>query len=117
MRPATPALSIHQETSWRCAPLRFFKIAQGVGSASPWPPAGQLGRGSTPRARHVVVGSERLCQYAARYGQKFRALHVGNLGVEDAWDVLSGVDYLIGLGIRGYDAERRDGMEIGRAHV
>lgn len=35
---------------------------------------------------------------SAGYGEKFRALNVGNLGVGDAWDVLSGVDYLIGKG-------------------
>ncbi len=32
------------------------------------------------------------------YGARFRALNVGNLGVGDAWDVLSGVDHLIGQG-------------------
>jgi dipeptidyl aminopeptidase/acylaminoacyl peptidase len=32
---------------------------------------------------------------SAGYGEKFRALNVRNLGVGDAWDVLSGVDYLI----------------------
>jgi dipeptidyl aminopeptidase/acylaminoacyl peptidase len=33
------------------------------------------------------------------YGEKFRQLNVRNLGVGDAWDVLSGVDHLIGLGL------------------
>jgi dipeptidyl aminopeptidase/acylaminoacyl peptidase len=33
------------------------------------------------------------------YGEKFRSLNVKNLGVGDAWDVLSGVDYLINQGI------------------
>ncbi len=32
------------------------------------------------------------------YGEKFRKLNVGNLGVGDAWDVLSGVDFLIAKG-------------------
>jgi dipeptidyl aminopeptidase/acylaminoacyl peptidase len=32
------------------------------------------------------------------YGEKFRKLNVRNLGVGDAWDVLSGVDYLISKG-------------------
>jgi dipeptidyl aminopeptidase/acylaminoacyl peptidase len=32
------------------------------------------------------------------YGEAFRKLNVRNLGVGDAWDVLSGVDYLIGKG-------------------
>jgi dipeptidyl aminopeptidase/acylaminoacyl peptidase len=35
---------------------------------------------------------------SAGYGEKFRKLNVGNLGVGDAWDVLSGVDFLIGKG-------------------
>jgi dipeptidyl aminopeptidase/acylaminoacyl peptidase len=35
---------------------------------------------------------------SAGYGEKFRALNVRNLGVGDAWDVLSGVDSLIAQG-------------------
>jgi dipeptidyl aminopeptidase/acylaminoacyl peptidase len=35
---------------------------------------------------------------SAGYGEKFRTLNVRNLGVGDAWDVISGVDYLIGKG-------------------
>ena len=35
---------------------------------------------------------------SAGYGEKFRQLNVRNLGVGDAWDVLSGIDYLIGKG-------------------
>jgi dipeptidyl aminopeptidase/acylaminoacyl peptidase len=33
------------------------------------------------------------------YGEKFRSLNVRNLGIGDAWDVLSGVDSLIAQGI------------------
>jgi dipeptidyl aminopeptidase/acylaminoacyl peptidase len=36
---------------------------------------------------------------SAGYGEKFRALNVRNLGVGDAWDVLSGVDSLVARGI------------------
>ncbi len=36
---------------------------------------------------------------SAGYGEAFRSLNVRNLGVGDAWDVLSGVDYLIDVGI------------------
>jgi dipeptidyl aminopeptidase/acylaminoacyl peptidase len=36
---------------------------------------------------------------SAGYGEKFRALNVRNLGVGDAWDVLSGVDALVAKGI------------------
>ena len=35
---------------------------------------------------------------SAGYREKFRKLNVGNLGVGDAWDVLSGVDFLIAKG-------------------
>ncbi|MFS4468995.1 prolyl oligopeptidase family serine peptidase [Maribacter sp. 2210JD10-5] len=36
---------------------------------------------------------------SAGYGEKFRSLNVENLGVGDAWDVLSGVKYLEDMGI------------------
>ncbi len=36
---------------------------------------------------------------SAGYGEKFRSLNVRNLGVGDYWDVISGVDYLIGRGM------------------
>ena len=35
---------------------------------------------------------------SAGYGEKFRKLNMRNLGVGDAWDVLSGIDYLIDEG-------------------
>jgi dipeptidyl aminopeptidase/acylaminoacyl peptidase len=35
---------------------------------------------------------------SAGYGEKFRKLNMRNLGVGDAWDVLSGVDYLVAKG-------------------
>jgi dipeptidyl aminopeptidase/acylaminoacyl peptidase len=35
---------------------------------------------------------------SAGYGEKFRRLNMRNLGVGDAWDVLSGVDFLISKG-------------------
>ncbi len=35
---------------------------------------------------------------SAGYGEKFRQLNVRNLGVGDAWDVLSGVEHLVKLG-------------------
>lgn len=35
---------------------------------------------------------------SAGYGAKFRALNVSNLGVGDAWDVLSGIDHLVAQG-------------------
>src|SRR5262249_21534813 len=36
---------------------------------------------------------------SAGYGEKFRSLNVRNLGVGDYWDVISGVDYLVGKGL------------------
>ena len=36
---------------------------------------------------------------SAGYGEKFRSLNVKNLGVGDAWDVLSGVEYLVEKGM------------------
>jgi dipeptidyl aminopeptidase/acylaminoacyl peptidase len=36
---------------------------------------------------------------SAGYGEAFRSLNVRNLGVGDAWDVLSGIDYLIKQGL------------------
>jgi dipeptidyl aminopeptidase/acylaminoacyl peptidase len=40
---------------------------------------------------------------SAGYGEAFRSLNVRNLGVGDAWDVLSGIDHLIALGIADGD--------------
>ena len=36
---------------------------------------------------------------SAGYGEKFRSLNVRNLGVGDAWDVMSGIDQLIAQGL------------------
>ncbi len=36
---------------------------------------------------------------SAGYGEKFRSLNVRNLGVGDAWDVISGIDYLVAQGL------------------
>lgn len=36
---------------------------------------------------------------SAGYGEKFRSLNVRNLGIGDAWDVLSGIDSLVAKGI------------------
>ncbi len=40
---------------------------------------------------------------SAGYGEKFRALNVRNLGVGDAWDVVSGIDYLVAQGLADND--------------
>ena len=36
---------------------------------------------------------------SAGYGEKFRSLNVRNLGIGDAWDVLSGIDALVAQGL------------------
>jgi len=45
---------------------------------------------------------------SAGYGEAFRSLNVRNLGVGDAWDVMSGVDHLIDLGF--VDPDRMGAM-------
>jgi dipeptidyl aminopeptidase/acylaminoacyl peptidase len=40
---------------------------------------------------------------SAGYGEAFRSLNVRNLGVGDAWDVLSGIDYLVARGLADPD--------------
>jgi dipeptidyl aminopeptidase/acylaminoacyl peptidase len=40
---------------------------------------------------------------SAGYGAKFRALNVRNLGVGDAWDVISGIDHLVAQGVADSD--------------
>ena len=45
---------------------------------------------------------------SAGYGEDFRKLNVENLGVGDAWDVLSGIDYLDEMGI--IDTEKMGAM-------
>jgi len=40
---------------------------------------------------------------SAGYGEKFRSLNVRNLGIGDAWDVISGVDNLVALGLADND--------------
>jgi dipeptidyl aminopeptidase/acylaminoacyl peptidase len=36
---------------------------------------------------------------SAGYGEKFRSLNVRNLGIGDAWDVISGIDHLVAAGM------------------
>ena len=40
---------------------------------------------------------------SAGYGEKFRSLNVRNLGIGDAWDVISGIDYLVAQGLADSD--------------
>jgi uncharacterized protein (TIGR01244 family) len=40
---------------------------------------------------------------SAGYGEKFRSLNVRNLGIGDAWDVVSGIDYLVAQGLADND--------------
>ena len=61
------------------------------GSASFYPIDGWLARGA------LVL--EPNYRGSAGYGEKFRALNVRNLGIGDAWDVLSGIDHLVAQGL------------------
>jgi dipeptidyl aminopeptidase/acylaminoacyl peptidase len=45
---------------------------------------------------------------SAGYGERFRSLNVRNLGIGDAWDVLSGIDHLVDAGMA--DRERVGAM-------
>jgi len=49
-------------------------------------------------ARGVLV-LEPNYRGSAGYGEKFRSLNVRNLGVGDAWDVISGIDSLVARGL------------------
>jgi dipeptidyl aminopeptidase/acylaminoacyl peptidase len=64
---------------------------QPYGSASFYPIDGWLAKGA------LVL--EPNYRGSAGYGQAFRALNVRNLGIGDAWDVLSGIDALVAQGL------------------
>ena len=70
---------------------RPFRVA----GAGPYPMEQWLGRGA------VIL--EPNYRGSAGFGEKFRSLNVRNLGIGDAWDVLSGVDYLVAQGIVDQD--------------
>lgn len=61
------------------------------GSASFYPIDGWLAKG--------ILVLEPNYRGSAGYGAKFRALNVRNLGIGDAWDVLSGIDHLVAQGL------------------
>jgi dipeptidyl aminopeptidase/acylaminoacyl peptidase len=64
---------------------------QPYASASFYPIDGFLARGA------LVL--EPNYRGSAGYGEKFRSLNVRNLGIGDAWDVLSGIDHLVAQGL------------------
>jgi dipeptidyl aminopeptidase/acylaminoacyl peptidase len=64
---------------------------QPYGSASFYPIDGWLAKGA------LVL--EPNYRGSAGYGEKFRSLNVRNLGIGDAWDVLSGIDHLVAQGL------------------
>ena len=64
------------------------------------------GAGPYPYEQFLAKGAiilEPNYRGSAGYGEKFRALNVRNLGVGDAWDVLSGVDHLVAQGLADPD--------------
>ncbi|MBP7776350.1 MAG: S9 family peptidase [Acidobacteria bacterium] len=64
---------------------------QPFGSASFYPIDGWLAKGA------LVL--EPNYRGSAGYGEAFRSLNVRNLGIGDAWDVLSGIDHLVAQGL------------------
>jgi dipeptidyl aminopeptidase/acylaminoacyl peptidase len=66
-----------------------------VAGASPYPIEQWLGKGA------IIL--EPNYRGSAGFGEKFRSLNVRNLGVGDAWDVLSGVDHLVAQGLADPD--------------
>jgi dipeptidyl aminopeptidase/acylaminoacyl peptidase len=70
---------------------RPFRVQTG----GPYPVEQWLGKGA------LIL--EPNYRGSAGYGEKFRALNVRNLGVGDAWDVLSGVDHLVAQGLADKD--------------
>ena len=66
-----------------------------VAGAGPYPIEQWLGKGA------IIL--EPNYRGSAGFGEKFRSLNVRNLGVGDAWDVLSGVDHLVAQGLADPD--------------
>ena len=69
-------------------------------------PAHVMGAGPYPYEQWLGKGAvilEPNYRGSAGYGEKFRSLNFRNLGVGDAWDVLSGVDFLVAQGIADPD--------------
>lgn len=75
-------------------PTAISRPARVAGSG-PYPIEQWLGRGA------MIL--EPNYRGSAGFGEKFRSLNVRNLGVGDAWDVLSGVDYLVAQGLADPD--------------
>jgi len=83
---------IHGGPSWVSMPTRVFTYVYPV---QQW-----LAKGAV-----ILMPNYRG---SAGYGEDFRSLNVRNLGVGDAWDVMSGVDNLIDLGV--VDPDRMGAM-------
>ena len=86
-RPATPyplLVVIHGGPTGVSRPAPY-------GSASFYPIDGWLAKGA------LVL--EPNYRGSAGYGETFRSLNVRNLGIGDAWDVLSGIDHLVAQGL------------------
>ena len=69
-------------------------------------PSRVAGAGPYPIEQWLAKGAiilEPNYRGSAGFGEKFRALNYRNLGVGDAWDVLSGVDYLVKQGLADPD--------------
>ncbi len=83
---------IHGGPSWLSLPVRAY--------TSVYPVQQWLEKGAV-----ILMPNYRG---SAGYGEAFRSLNVRNLGVGDAWDVLSGVDHLVAQGF--IDSDRVGAM-------
>jgi dipeptidyl aminopeptidase/acylaminoacyl peptidase len=83
-------------------PLLVLVHGGPTGTSRPVP----LGTYVYPVAQFLARGAlvlEPNYRGSAGYGEKFRSLNVRNLGVGDAWDVVSGVDALVARGLVDQD--------------
>jgi dipeptidyl aminopeptidase/acylaminoacyl peptidase len=86
------------------APHPLFVVIHGgpTGTSRPAPVSRSVYPVNAWLARGAVVLMPNY-RGSAGYGEAFRALNVRNLGIGDAWDVLSGVQHLVDQGIADPD--------------
>ncbi len=101
---------LHKPADWQAGEARPLMVIIHGGPAAislPGPTPGYV----YPALQWLAKGAlvlEPNYRGSTGYGADFRALNVRNLGVGDAWDVLSGVDHLVELGLA--DPERLGAM-------
>ena len=93
-RTSRPASAIRCSSSFTAA-RRASRGPVPFGSTSTYPIDIWLNKGA------LVL--EPNYRGSAGYGETFRSLNVRNLGVGDAWDVISGIDHLVAQGLADND--------------